>query len=110
VLLLVDPVQPEQERQLEQLYLRFAQPSSLTMKQCMVLGLSVARGAEAGAAGWSGGWRVCPAMYNTLAQERSGSCSTWLVGVWAAHTDKAACCLQAQGHSTAAGFSGLLSC
>jgi hypothetical protein len=56
VLLLADPAQPEQERQLEQLYLRFAQPNSLTMKQCLVLGLSVARGSEAAAAGWAGGW------------------------------------------------------
>ncbi|KAF6251349.1 rab-like intraflagellar transport protein 22 [Scenedesmus sp. NREL 46B-D3] len=54
VLLLVDPVQPEQERQLEQLYLRFAQPNSLTMKQCLVLGLSLAHGSGRAAPRWAG--------------------------------------------------------
>jgi hypothetical protein len=63
VLLLADPSQPEQERQLEQMYLRFAQPNSLTMKQCMVLGLSVARGSEAGAPGWAGGFYWPIAVY-----------------------------------------------
>jgi hypothetical protein len=78
VLLLVDPAQPEQERQLEQLYLRFAQPNSLTMKQCMVMGLSVARGSDAGAAGWAGGccyrW-LCSSDTNSQQRDREDSTS-----------------------------------
>ncbi|WIA37405.1 hypothetical protein OEZ86_014330 [Tetradesmus obliquus] len=70
VLLLVDPSQPEQERQLEQLYLHFAQPNSLTMKQCLVLGLGVARGAEAAAppiwAGLRGKLKKLPSGYVAL--------------------------------------------
>jgi len=38
VLLVSDPTHPEQERSLESFYLNFAQPNSLTMKQCMVVG------------------------------------------------------------------------
>lgn len=40
VLLVIDPQHPEQERDLEQLYIRFAQSHNLTMKQCCVLAVS----------------------------------------------------------------------
>eukprot|EP00775_Hariotina_reticulata_P013368 gene13368-13495_t len=51
VLLVTNPGHPEQERELEAFYLKFAQPNSLTMKQCMVVGITVAEGT---AAAWSG--------------------------------------------------------
>jgi hypothetical protein len=41
VLLTIDQQRPEQEKELEQLYVNFAQPNRLTTKQCMVLGLHV---------------------------------------------------------------------
>lgn len=52
VLLVIDPEQPEQERDLEQFYMRFAQPHNLTMKQCCVLAVS---GGNSAADSWTGG-------------------------------------------------------
>jgi hypothetical protein len=49
VLLVTDPQHPEQEKALEQFYLRFAQPHNLTMKQCAVLGVSQETGSS-----WAG--------------------------------------------------------
>lgn len=46
-MLTMDPSHPEQERELEQLYLNFAQPNNLAMKQCMVVGLNVGRSSSA---------------------------------------------------------------
>lgn len=52
VLLVTDASHPEQERELEAFYLNFAQPNSLTMKQCMVVGVTVTEGPQA--ASWPG--------------------------------------------------------
>lgn len=58
MMLLINPSQPEQERELEQQYLRFAQANSLTMKQCLVLGLTVtsssSSSSNSAAAQWTG--------------------------------------------------------
>lgn len=51
VLLIIDPDHPEQERELEQFYLTFAQPHKLTLKQCCVLAVSRATDAHNS---WSG--------------------------------------------------------
>jgi hypothetical protein len=62
VLLVLDAAQSDQERQLEQLYLRFAQPHSLTMKQCCVLAVSSAADGEARSwTGAGGSVTVCTA-------------------------------------------------
>ena len=45
VLLVLDPSRPEQERELEQLYVNFAQANRLATKQCMVLAMHVDLGA-----------------------------------------------------------------
>jgi Rab-like protein 5 len=37
VILVIDPSHPEQEKELEQFYVNFAQPNVLTLKQCMVV-------------------------------------------------------------------------
>ena len=52
VLLVIDPQHPEQEQELEQFYLRFAQPHNLTMKQCCVL--AVSHGAGDSSDSWPG--------------------------------------------------------
>ena len=57
VLLVIDPRQGEQgERELEALYLHFAQPAGLTTKQCMVVAVNAGSGAAAvgGNAAWAG--------------------------------------------------------
>jgi hypothetical protein len=58
VLLVVDAARaddPAAERELEALYSAFAQPSALTMRQCMVLAIDVRGSAVAGgAAAWAG--------------------------------------------------------
>ncbi|KAF8065882.1 cystinosin [Scenedesmus sp. PABB004] len=67
VLLVTDPSQPEQERELEQLYLSFAQRNALPMKCVLVLALelgSSARGADW--AGLSGKLRQLPAAQASL--------------------------------------------
>lgn len=54
VLMVIDPSQPDQERDLEQLYMNFAQPNSLTIKQCLILAIQVAREGSFGLGGWQG--------------------------------------------------------
>jgi Rab-like protein 5 len=56
VLLLLDPSRPEQERELESLYVNFAQVNRLSTKQCMVLALHVELGAGQQQPSWQGGW------------------------------------------------------
>lgn len=53
LLLVVDPSQPQQEKELEQLYLNFAQANKLTIRQCFVLGIQLSKD-EAGLGGWNG--------------------------------------------------------
>lgn len=53
MLLVIDPLHPEQERELEQVYLKFAQPHNLTMKQCCVV--AVSHGDTDHQVAWSGG-------------------------------------------------------
>ena len=52
--MVIDPSQPDQERDLEQLYMNFAQPNSLTIKQCLILAIQVAREGSFGLGGWQG--------------------------------------------------------
>lgn len=54
VLLVIDPAHPEQERELEQLYLNFAQPNNLTMKQCMVMALTINNTDQPTPGAWAG--------------------------------------------------------
>lgn len=49
---MIDPQHPEQEKELEHFYLRFAQPHNLTMKQCCVL--AVTHGEANNIGSWSG--------------------------------------------------------
>jgi Rab-like protein 5 len=55
VMLLLDPSRPEQERELEQLYVNFAQSNRLTTRQCMVLAVHVDLGAGQQPPEWQGG-------------------------------------------------------
>jgi Rab-like protein 5 len=54
VLLVMDPSHPEQERELEQFYMNFAQPNSLTVKQCLIVALQVMKEGTFGLGGWQG--------------------------------------------------------
>ncbi len=66
IILVIDPQQPEQERELETFYMNFAQPHSLTIKQCLVVAASVAKeGQSYGLAGFNGGLQSC-----TLSRQR----------------------------------------
>jgi hypothetical protein len=51
-ILVTDPQHPEQEKELEQLYLRIVQPHNLTMKQCCVL--AITQGEPNTTGSWSG--------------------------------------------------------
>lgn len=69
MILLIDPNRPEQERELEQLYLNFAQPNNLAMKQCMVIGLSLNNSNTAD--GWAGaGWQLATMLICVAAASR----------------------------------------
>ena len=54
VILVLDPQHPEQERELEQFYMNFAQPNNLTTKQCFVLAIQVVKEGSYGLGGWQG--------------------------------------------------------
>ncbi|GAX82322.1 hypothetical protein CEUSTIGMA_g9751.t1 [Chlamydomonas eustigma] len=54
VLMVLDPSQPEQERELEQFYMNFAQPNSLTIKQCLILALQIGKEGSLGLGSWQG--------------------------------------------------------
>lgn len=55
ILLVLDSSKPEQEKDLEQFYMSFAQPNDLTTKQCMVMAVQVVKeGTYGGLSGWSG--------------------------------------------------------
>lgn len=54
VLMVMNASMPEQERELEALYMNFAQPASLTIKQCLTLGLQVSKDGSLGLGGWGG--------------------------------------------------------
>ncbi|KAG1680784.1 hypothetical protein FOA52_008117 [Chlamydomonas sp. UWO 241] len=54
VLMVMDPSVTEQERELEALYMNFAQPAGLTIKQCLTLGLQVVKDGSFGLGGWGG--------------------------------------------------------
>lgn len=50
----MDPSRPEQERELESLYVAFAQANSLTTRQCMVLAVQAVKEGSYGLGGWGG--------------------------------------------------------
>ncbi len=52
--MVIDPSAPEQERELEQFYMNFAQPNSLTIKQCLILAVQVVKEGAFGLGGWQG--------------------------------------------------------
>lgn len=52
--MVMDPEQPDQEKELEQFYLNFAQPNNLTVKQCLIVALQVVKEGSYGLAGWQG--------------------------------------------------------
>ncbi|MEW5304310.1 MAG: hypothetical protein WDW38_011051 [Sanguina aurantia] len=54
VVMVMDPDHPEQEKELEQFYLNFAQPNNLTVKQCLIVALQVVKDGSYGLAGWQG--------------------------------------------------------
>eukprot|EP00798_Chlamydomonas_sp_ICE-L_P023940 gene23940-9508_t len=54
VVLVIDASQPEQEKDLEQFYMNFAQPYSLTIKQCLVLAVQAVKEGSYGLGGWQG--------------------------------------------------------
>jgi hypothetical protein len=57
VVLVIDPARPEVEKELEQLYINFAQANRLTTKQCMVV--AVARQDHPGSWGGEGRCSSC---------------------------------------------------
>lgn len=86
VLLTIDPNHMEQERELEQLYLNFAQPNSLAMKQCMVLGLTVNNAASTGS--WAGADYTCQAVVLGMLWWSFGGCGAVVrieIGLMTAH-------------------------
>lgn len=52
--MVMDPEHPEQEKELEQFYLNFAQPNNLTVKQCLIVAMQVVKDGSYGLAGWQG--------------------------------------------------------
>lgn len=52
--MVMDPQHPEHEKDLETFYLNFAQPNSLTIKQCLVLAVQVVKEGAYGLGGWQG--------------------------------------------------------
>lgn len=54
IILVIDPQRPEQEKELETFYMNFAQPNSLTIKQCLVLAIQVVKEGSYGLVGWNG--------------------------------------------------------
>lgn len=54
MILVLDAQHPEHERELEQFYINFAQTNSLTVKQCLVVAVQVAKEGAYGLGGWSG--------------------------------------------------------
>ncbi|KAJ9524050.1 hypothetical protein QJQ45_022460 [Haematococcus lacustris] len=55
IILLIDPQKPDQEKELESLYMNFAQPNSLTIKQCLILALQITKeGSYGGLSSWNG--------------------------------------------------------
>ncbi len=43
IILVIDPQRPEQEKELETFYMNFAQPHSLTIKQCLTMAIQVVK-------------------------------------------------------------------
>ena len=56
--MVMDPSQPDQERDLETFYMNFAQPSSLTVKQCLTLAVQVVKEGSFGLGGGHGAGHV----------------------------------------------------
>ncbi len=54
VILVLDASHPEQEKDLEQFYMNFAQPYSLTIKQCLVVAVQAVKESAYGLGGWTG--------------------------------------------------------
>mmetsp|Transcript_3005 Transcript_3005/g.7441 ORF Transcript_3005/g.7441 Transcript_3005/m.7441 type:complete len:198 (-) Transcript_3005:358-951(-) len=54
IVMVIDPQHPEQEKELETFYMNFAQPNSLTIKQCLVLAIQVVKEGSYGLVGWNG--------------------------------------------------------
>lgn len=54
VILVIDAQVPEQEKELEQFYMNFAQPYSLKISQCLVLGVQAVKEGSYGIGGWTG--------------------------------------------------------
>lgn len=65
ILLVLDSSKPDQEKDLENFYMAFAQPNDLTTKQCMVLAVQVIK---EGAYGALGGWSGLQGKLNKLQQ------------------------------------------
>lgn len=54
LLMVMDPNSPEQERELEALYMNFAQPANLTIKQCLTLAVQVVKSGDYTLGAWEG--------------------------------------------------------
>lgn len=69
IILVVDPQKPEQEKELETLYMNFAQPHSLTIKQCLTLAVQVIKEGSQGLVTFNGTWRDAASFTNTCLQK-----------------------------------------
>ncbi len=54
IIMVIDPQHMEQEKELESFYMNFAQPHSLTIKQCLVVAVTVAKEGSYGLVGFNG--------------------------------------------------------
>mmetsp|Transcript_26048 Transcript_26048/g.56861 ORF Transcript_26048/g.56861 Transcript_26048/m.56861 type:complete len:197 (-) Transcript_26048:954-1544(-) len=54
IVMIIDPAKPEQERELEQFYMNFAQPHGLTKRQCLIMGIQIVKEGSYGLGGWQG--------------------------------------------------------
>ena len=66
MILVIDASHPEQEKELEQFYMNFAQPYSLTVKQCLVVAVQAVKEGSYGLGGWQGKQQVLHAACGLL--------------------------------------------
>jgi len=76
----MDPQHPEHEKELEAFYMNFAQPNSLTMKQCLTLAIQVVKEGAYGLGGWQGEWGPIPCGSAVRQTTLLRMCCSGLVG------------------------------
>lgn len=69
IIMVLDPQHPEQEKELESFYMNFAQPNSLTIKQCLIMAVHVVKEGSYGLVGFNGG---CASLRDLMSGLLSG--------------------------------------